>query len=539
MPHLPQRLFCLLGLASVGLAATAQPVGFTPAPRASVTTGPTVVGARQPCIGGSAAGYACDAIDLMAFVPVADLGGATDNGAATTAELNDIWGWTDPETRNEYALVGRTDGTAFVDVTDPLNPAFLGLLPSAVTPGNRRSWRDVKVYADHAFVVSEENNHGMQVFDLTQLRGLEASASRRFVEDGHYSGISRAHNLVVDEETGFAYAVGSLRAASGPNCGYGLHIIDIRTPTAPTYAGCFTDPSTGRSGNGYTHDAQCVVYRGPDARYTGREVCFAANETALSIADVTDKAAPAKISALSYPGVSYTHQGWLSEDQRYFFMDDELDELNRVVPRTRTLVFDLLELDSPVLLGEHLGVAASIDHNQYIVERYSFQANYTSGLRVLDVSNPAALEEVAFFDTFPNSDATVFSGLWSVYPFFESRNVVASDIEQGLFVLRPTGLSFSTTVAPPESPDAALRLSAPSTVVAGPTALTLSLPAAGPVRVSVYDVTGRRVALLADAVLSAGAHAVAFDPGGLASGTYFVRAVAGRDQQTIALIVAR
>ncbi len=43
---------------------------------------------------------------------------------------NDIWGWADPMTGREYALMGMTDGTAFVDVTDPDNPAVLGKLPT-------------------------------------------------------------------------------------------------------------------------------------------------------------------------------------------------------------------------------------------------------------------------------------------------------------------------------------------------------------------------------------------------------------------------
>src|SRR5690606_20218176 len=82
---------------------------------------------------------------------------------------NDIWGWTDPETEKEYALMGLNNGTAFVDVSDPVNPVYLGKLP---THTQSSLWRDIKVYADHAFVVSEASGHGMQVFDLTRLRGV-------------------------------------------------------------------------------------------------------------------------------------------------------------------------------------------------------------------------------------------------------------------------------------------------------------------------------------------------------------------------------
>ncbi|MGH7631250.1 MAG: choice-of-anchor B family protein [Gemmatimonadales bacterium] len=114
---------------------------------------------------------------------------------------------------------------------------------------------------------------------------------------------------------------------------------------------------------GYTHDAQCVTYQGPDARYHGREICFNASETAVGIADVTDKAAPKSIAVAAYPNPSYAHQGWLTEDQRYVFLDDEGDELAGAVPRTRTLVWDVSRLDEPVLLTECLGTTAATDHN--------------------------------------------------------------------------------------------------------------------------------------------------------------------------------
>ena len=515
MLHRLQRLWALVFLLAAPSAALAQqPVYLDAPPAEALEAGPAVLGARVACTGGTASGYACQGIDLMAFLPIASMGGAG-------ARLNDIWGWTDPQTGREYAIVGRTDGTAFVDVTLPESPVYLGFLPT--TPGTvPTSWRDIKVYADHAFIVSEATGHGMQVFDLKQLRGLTPNAQRLFTETALYTGVSNSHNLVVNEQTGFAFAVGSRATTGGPSCGRGLHIINIQTPATPAYAGCFTDLETGRARNGYTHDAQCVVYRGPDTRYTGREICFAANETAISLADVTDKAAPTKISSLSYPGVAYTHQGWLSPDQRYFFVDDELDESNGLVPKTRTLVFDLLKLDNPSLINQHFGTENTIDHNQYVVGRYSFQANYTSGLRVLDVSDPINLREVAFFDTYPaGNSSTQFLGLWSVYPFFASGNVVVSDITGGLFVLRPTAISLSN--APEALPDA-FALSVPG-IVRGQTTITLRLNAPQHVRVAVYDVAGREVARLADRLFEPGAHPLPLQPGALASGTYFVRAV--------------
>ncbi len=387
-----------------------------------------VAGAEIACVGGRAASFPCEGVDLLSFMPIGSLGGAAG------VHLNDLWGWTDPATGREYALVGRTDGTAFVDVTDPLNPVYVGQLP--LHDGARASaWRDVKTYGDYAFIVADgAGDHGLQVFDLTQLRSAGDSPVT-FAETAHYAGFGSAHNVVLNEETGFAYAVGL--SAFGNTCGRGMHIVDVRDPVNPQFAGCFSDAGTRR---GYTHDAQCVVYRGPDADHQGKEICVGANEDAISIVDVSNKARPLGLAVATYPGAGYVHQGWFTEDHRYFFQDDELDERNGTVDRTRTIIWDLSDLDDPQVLAEYLSDHGSIDHNQYVRGRFLYQANYTTGLRILDVGDVRQPREVAFFDTYPQDDATGFRGAWSVYPFFESGTVVVSSIGEGLFVVRPVSL---------------------------------------------------------------------------------------------------
>ena len=378
-----------------------------------------------PCEG-EAQGYECSGVDLLSVVSIARLGGAEGT------ELSDLWGWTDPSTGREYALVGRTDGTVFVDVTDPTDPQVVGELP--LTPGAQPSkWRDVKVYADHAFIVADNAGaHGMQVFDLRRLRGA-TNTPVTFDADAVYRNIASAHNIVIDTVAGMAVATGANRG--GETCGGGLHMIDISTPQSPAFAGCFNDPATGSFGNGYTHDAQCVTYTGPDTRYAGRRICFGSNVTTLSIADVSDPAQPTALSSAGYPGVAYMHQGWLTDDQRYFFSDDESDEFIEGRP-TRTLIWDVSDLEDPVFLSEYLGTTRATDHNLYVRGDRVYQANYTSGLRVLDISTPRSPTEIAFFDVLPGTNEPGFFGAWSVYPFFRSGTLVVSSINEGLFVLR-------------------------------------------------------------------------------------------------------
>jgi choice-of-anchor B domain-containing protein len=379
------------------------------------------------CVGGLSDIFPCDGIELAGWLELPEIGGGSGS---------DSWGWTDSETGRRYALMGRSNGVAFVDITDPANPLYLGNLPRP--PGVADSvWTDIKTYADHAFIVADDvNNHGVQVFDLTRLRNV-SSPPQTFSMDAHYltfefsSGATgthhEAHNIAINTETGFAYTTG------GNTCGGGLHMIDIRDPRNPSFAGCF-------AADGYTHDVQCVVYAGPDSRFTGREICFASNEDSVTVVDVTDKTAPVQVGKHTYNQNAYTHQGWLMPGQRFFVTDDEVDEFQFNLPGTRTLVFDLERLDSAPEPASYIADGPAIDHNQYVIGNYTFQSNYRRGLRILRIDDPASadLTEVAYFDTYPEADGNSFQGAWNVYPFFDNGTVLVSDINRGLFVLRVT-----------------------------------------------------------------------------------------------------
>lgn len=397
---------------------------------------PMLVGSERRCNAqGKVEVFDCGSTELTAFLPPSKL---THDGHYI--QMNDIWGWTDPVTNKEWALVGRRDGSTFVDMSVPTRPVPVADLP--LTDGARpAAWRDLKIYKDHVFIVSDgAGPHGMQVFDLTRLRTMQPQPNglpQKVAYDAIYREIASAHNIVINEESGYAYSVGS--SAGGTTCGGGLHMIDIRDPKQPKFAGCFSDNKTGLAGTGYSHDAQCVTYKGPDPNYKGREICIGSNENSISIADVTDKANPKAVSRAGYPNVSYAHQGWLTEDHRYFYLDDEGDEVSGVVPKTRTLVWDLADLENPKLAKEHLGVEPASDHNLYIVGDYMYQANYRAGLRILNIRDRENPREVAYFDTAPyTNNGAGFNGAWSVYPFFRSGVIIVNSIEQGLFLVRPS-----------------------------------------------------------------------------------------------------
>ncbi len=368
-------------------------------------------------------------VDLLSRLSLGEL------GAGQGVLANDCWGWTETQSGREFAIVGLTNATTFVEITDPKSPVYLGTLPGA---GGNEAWRDIKVYNNRAYIVADggdNSSHGVQVFELNRL--LSVTKPQTFNVDAHFTGLGRAHNLAINTETGFAYVVGSPSQSSDG----GPIMLNLAQGVMPVLAGVY-------SGDGYSHDIQVVKYRGPDrgptgkspsfSRFTIREIAFASNVDTLTILDVTNKNNVVIRSRTPYPGSGYSHQGWLTEDHKYFFMDDELDEASNGPFPTRTHVWDVRDLDAPQYLGFVSGTATTIDHNLYVKGNYVYEANYTSGLRILEIANVQSLDlpVVGYFDTYPNDNDISFNGAWSNYPFFPSGNIIISDRQNGLFVVR-------------------------------------------------------------------------------------------------------
>ena len=374
---------------------------------------PAVAALAATCTGGLADGYPCRNVDLLGNLPLSAMGGGSGSQG---------WGWTDPSNGREYAIVGRTNGTSFVDITDPTTPVYLGNLPSAT---GTSSWRELAVHNNHAYIVSDNNGaHGMQIFNLTRLRGV--TTPQTFTADARNTSFGRGHTIHINEATGFIYVNGSDTCSGGPR------VFNAANPTSPAFVACI-------SGDGYTHDSQAVIYNGPHTTYQGREILVASNEDTVTVWDVANKAAPVQLARRTYAGEGYTHQGRFTENHRYFIVDDETDE-TQFLHNTRTYVWDMASLTNPVLVGTYTGPTQATDHNQFVKGNYSYQANYRAGLRIVDltnIANPATMTEVAYFDVDPTSNARGFAGAWHVYPYYPSGNVAIFSIQRGLFVVRP------------------------------------------------------------------------------------------------------
>jgi choice-of-anchor B domain-containing protein len=367
------------------------------------------------CTSGFAGIYPCNKIDLMAQMPFAQIGGGIGSQGSS------CWGWTDPLNGKEYAIMGCNTHTAFVDITVPSAPIYLGKLNSH---NNGSSiWREMKVYNNFVFIVSEASGHGMQIFDLTRLRTV--TTPQVFTADARYAGFGNGHTVTINEATGYAYCNGTGTYLGGP------HVVNIQDPLNPVF-------SFGYSSEEYTHDSQVVIYNGPDPDYQGKELFFGANETKVVIVDVTDKTNPILIATFLYSNTGYTHQGWLTTDQKYWILSDELDELDFGF-NSKSIIIDMTDLDAPVLKGDYFGPTAAIDHNGYCKGNEFYLANYTAGLRILNtatINSTDTMTEIASFDTYPQNNNANFNGAWNTYPYFPSGSIIISDINRGLFIVR-------------------------------------------------------------------------------------------------------
>jgi len=346
-------------------------------------------------------------MELLCHIDLPAFGNAGGNG-------NSCWGWVSPAGR-EYAIMGLNNKVAFVDITDPRNPVV-----RATVAHTNSLWADVKTYQHYCYV-SNEAGGGIQVIDIAQLDSGVAT----FVRNVTTNGLNNTHTLAVDEASGFLYTAGS---TSVTNSRGGPVAWSLADPSNPTFA--------GQWGVRYTHECQVVTYTsGP---YAGKQICFAFNESSgMAVIDVTDKANMITMSVTPYPGVTYCHQGWLSPDQRFVYINDEIDGPAQGVPPTLTRVLNVENLSAPFLAGTFTSATpTSTDHNLYLRDNLLYEANYHSGLRVFDVTSPLAPVEFAYFDTYPEDNASGYDGLWNNYPFLPSRNIVLSDIDRGMFVVR-------------------------------------------------------------------------------------------------------
>jgi choice-of-anchor B domain-containing protein len=412
-----------------------------------------------------------------------DLGAKPVPGVWAKGMMNDLWGWTSPS-GEEYALATNSGGVAVVRVTDPANPVYLGKIQSQ-SPGNFANiWGDPATFDNYAYFVTEIVGSSVVILDMSGLDALGPASAPdsplpapvSFFNGGGYLG---SHNVHINESSGFAYLAGVRLAGGAANNACGLDspprfntlILDLNAnPTDPSVAACLANVGE--------HDFYVVNYSGPDPDYQGHEIAFvfdgrdrtgAAIGGFTEIWDVTNKANIVSLASFRLPGLVFSHNGWTTNEQDFLFIGDEIDELvladwaftfvfaqppeeTTNKPQTGTYIVDVRDLDNPVFVERYEDGTVGLDHNFVVEGDKLYIASYTSGTRVLqidrDSNGDVSLSPIAVMDTEPRLQdnilnikqeenfSSAFLGQWGIYAFPDSDTIIASDINNGLIILR-------------------------------------------------------------------------------------------------------
>lgn len=387
--------------------------------------------APAACTQGSAGSFPCRNLDFQSQISL---------GAFTSAPLSaaNVWGFVDLNDNREYALVGLRNGTAIVEVTDPANPRQV-----VTIQGNSSAWRELKVYQvrdtvaqrwrAYAYVSTEAANSGLQIIDMSGLPNTAVALPPNMDTSSQHtlyiSNIDYSTNVALPGATPLLYVAGSNIT------GGSWRVYSLANPALPLFL------SAANNGH-YMHDSTNL--RITDARTAqcapGHNPCDVLVDFDVDQVELWDVTAPQQavfLGAATNPGNRYIHSGWPTADQRHLFFHDELEEI-QLGQNTRIYTLDLNDLRAPTVAISYQGATTTTDHNGYTRGNFYYVSHYRRGVVVFDAANPNQLVEVAHFDNYltPAANSAGTDGTWGVYPFLPSGNILVSDIENGLFVLR-------------------------------------------------------------------------------------------------------
>ncbi len=441
------------------------------------------------------------------------LANKNDHPTSNQYQYSACWGYIAPNGR-EYAIIGCQPGTAFYDITDTANIHEVGFVPST-SPGNSNNlWREMKVYSHYAYLVSEVTSSGVQIVDLQYLPD-----SVHYVRKYTFGSYDHTHSI---QQSGpYLYLNGGTATVGQSNPG-GVHIIDLSSdPENPT--------PRGQWGTQYVHDCRvindtiwaCNIYNPPGT---------------ISVINAANKDNPVFITNWVNNPNPFPHNCALSVDHHHIFTTDETQS-----PNGKLKVWNIQNLSNVTLetTWQPTGITTCIVHNVEVYGNYAVIAHYEAGIRIVDISNPVAPNEVAWYDTYPTANSAQELGCWGVF-MFPSGKIIGSDTQTGLYVIKTTfnitvGLNNNNNSVPKSY---SLKQNFPNPFNPS-TTIQFDSPKGGHVRLAVYDALGKQVALLADGYEDAGSHIVSYDASRLATGIYFYRLEADGFAESKKMVLAK
>jgi choice-of-anchor B domain-containing protein len=417
-----------------------------------------------------------------------------------------LWGYTAPNGR-EYAILGCQTGTAFIDITDSTNIVEVDFV-TGVTSG----WREMKVFSNYAYVVSEGTNSRLQIINLQYLPD-----SVSLVSTYSYTGYTRTHSI--SQSGPYIYLNGGNNTQGGADNG-GVTVLDVTNPQSPVRRGSWS--------NFYVHDCRivndtiyaCNIYNPPGT---------------ISVINAINKDNLVTVNSWVNNPNPFPHNCAMPVDRRYIFTTDETSS-----PNGKLKLWNKSNLANVTLVTTWLptNITTAIVHNIETYGNIAVIAHYTAGIRILDITNPTAPQEIAWYDTYPQSNSASFSGCWGVF-MFPSGKIIGSDMSGGLFVIKTTvpvvGIGTGNNNIPSSFE---LKQNYPNPFNPA-TTIEYSIPRNEYVVLKVYDALGKQVGVLTDEYKTSGTYKISYDAGRLASGIYYYSLHAGSFRETKKMILVK
>ena len=326
-------------------------------------------------------------------------------------DYSDVWGYA--AGGREYAIIGSRTKIYFIDVTNPTAPIVI----DEFGPFTSTTWREFKTFSHYAYAVTDgPDAGGLRIFDLQYLPDtvIQVRQTTAF--------FTKCHMPFIDETNARLYCAGTDTRNNG--------IIVLDLSSRPDSPSVLINQALPR---GYVHDM-----------FVKNNIVYASHGgNGLSQYDCTGNACTGELSHFQTGG--YNHSSWMTADNTLLVNAIE-------TPGHPLWLFNLSDggissenykTFKSVTLNEQYpnrppGDTANIGHNPYIIGNRVYVSYYTDGVQIFDISDVNNIRRIAYFDT--DRDHTsylpAFRGCWGVYPFLPSGNILASDIQSGLWVFR-------------------------------------------------------------------------------------------------------
>lgn len=330
-------------------------------------------------------------------------------------KYNSVWGWVNPKNNVEYAILGSGSGTFFLDLSNPSSPKKVDFVPGR---RNKCIWREYKTYKNYLYAISDDASpNSFQIIDMSYLPD-----SVHVVYDGT-DIFERSHTLLVDGEQLYC---GYVKQPSGGKT-YSMAVYSLKNPEKPAFLRALNSDAPNIN---HVHDMLVrndTVYAscGYDGLFIYRYDKVANKFNVIN-------------SIESYPGQGYNHSSALTPDGRTLVF---VDEVPKNLPVKVANITDIQNISIDTVFRSANG---PIPHNPYMNGKHHVViAYYQDGLQIFNVKDTKKPFRTGYFDTDTidgpgnnyDPNGTGFHGNWGAYIGLPSKLILASDMQNGLYVL--------------------------------------------------------------------------------------------------------